>query len=156
MYFIHLRVFQRLILKSKMFPQNILKVQQVMRTQGRSFGQNNKKFIYKLEGKKYEQIRYYPRYGVYRLELRLYVLNYVLLCRDPDHKDIPIENPVKLFRIQRIKPLKGNPYWEKEMLKLLGVAEKVAIVKLFNRYVSLTLFSNLFLGRCCGYCQEYP
>lgn len=32
--------------------------------------------------------------------------------------------PAKLFRVQRIKPVKGNPYWEKRLLKELGLDGK--------------------------------
>lgn len=45
-----------------MLQQNILKVQQVMTVSLRSFGQHNKKHIYKNQGQKYERIRYYPKY----------------------------------------------------------------------------------------------
>ncbi|XP_066994270.1 large ribosomal subunit protein uL30m [Anabrus simplex] len=51
--------------------------------------------------------------------------------RFPDHKDPPYE-PAKLFRVQRVKPVKGNPYWEKNILKMLGLIGKssdIAIVK---------------------------
>ncbi|XP_064556303.1 large ribosomal subunit protein uL30m [Drosophila montana] len=68
----------------------------------RSYGKHNKKFLYK-DGKKYESIIYYPR--------------------TPDHQDPPVE-PAKLFRVQRIKPVKGNPFWEKRILKDLGLDGK--------------------------------
>lgn len=45
------------------------------------------------------------------------------MYRTPDHQDPPIE-PAKLFRVQRIKPVKGNPYWEKRLLKELGLDGK--------------------------------
>ncbi|XP_054728301.1 39S ribosomal protein L30, mitochondrial-like [Anastrepha obliqua] len=41
----------------------------------------------------------------------------------PDHEDPPVE-PAKLFRVQRIKPVKGNPFWEKRILKDLGLDGK--------------------------------
>lgn len=44
--------------------------------------------------------------------------------RNPDHKDPPY-TPTKLFKVQRIKPIKGNPYWEKEILKSLRLDGKV-------------------------------
>ncbi|XP_037049955.1 39S ribosomal protein L30, mitochondrial [Bradysia coprophila] len=94
-----------------MLQQDILKVRQVMYVCSR-FASHNKKKVYKNEGKKYEKLRYYPR--------------------DPNYVEKPIENPVKLFKVQRIKPMKGNPYWEKEILVNLGVSEKmsdVAVVK---------------------------
>ncbi|KAI8035513.1 39S ribosomal protein L30, mitochondrial [Drosophila gunungcola] len=68
----------------------------------RSYGKHNKKFLYK-NGQKFEGITYYPR--------------------TPDHQDPPME-PSKLFRVQRIKPVKGNPYWEKRILKDLGLDGK--------------------------------
>lgn len=36
-----------------------------------------------------------------------------------------IPNPAKMFRVQRIKPFKGNPYWEKRILTELGLHEKM-------------------------------
>lgn len=68
----------------------------------RSYGKHNKKYLYN-NGVKYEGIYYYPR--------------------TTDHKDPPI-SPAKLFRVQRIKPVKGNPYWEKRILKDLGLDGK--------------------------------
>ncbi|XP_012266544.1 39S ribosomal protein L30, mitochondrial [Athalia rosae] len=67
---------------------------------------------YKGEGGvKYGLITYYPR--------------------TPDHVDPPIE-PTKLLMIQRVKPFKGNPYWQKNVLTLLNLHERssaIAIVK---------------------------
>ncbi|XP_018325387.1 39S ribosomal protein L30, mitochondrial isoform X2 [Agrilus planipennis] len=51
--------------------------------------------------------------------------------RNTDFKDPPYE-PTKLFMIQRIKPLKGCPHWEKSFLKdfkLNGKISDIAIVK---------------------------
>lgn len=36
--------------------------------------------------------------------------------RTKDFKDPPYE-PTKLFRVERIKPMKGLPYWEKKILE---------------------------------------
>lgn len=83
---------------------------QMSLTVSRSYGKHNKKFLYK-DGKKYENIIYYPRTS--------------------DHQDPPVE-PAKLFRVQRIKPVKGNPFWEKRLLKDLGLDGKqsdFAVVK---------------------------
>lgn len=44
-------------------------------------------------------------------------------CRTPDFQDPPVE-PAKLFRVQRIRPYKGNPYWEKRLLRDLGLDGK--------------------------------
>ncbi|XP_055906523.1 39S ribosomal protein L30, mitochondrial [Eupeodes corollae] len=68
----------------------------------RTYGKHNKKYVY-TNGIKYEGIYYYPR--------------------TQDHQDPPI-TPAKLFRVQRIKPVKGNPYWEKRILKDLGLDGK--------------------------------
>ncbi|XP_030378590.1 39S ribosomal protein L30, mitochondrial [Scaptodrosophila lebanonensis] len=68
----------------------------------RCYGKHNKKYLYK-DGKKFENIFYYPR--------------------TPDHQDPPV-TPAKLFRVQRIKPMKGNPYWEQRLLKDLGLDGK--------------------------------
>ncbi|KAG8238718.1 hypothetical protein J437_LFUL015276 [Ladona fulva] len=51
--------------------------------------------------------------------------------RFPDQKDPPYE-PSKLFMVQRLKPLKGTPYWEKSImrqLKLDGRQNDVVILK---------------------------
>lgn len=41
----------------------------------------------------------------------------------PNHVDEPIE-PAKLFRVERIKPTKGNPFWEQRILKQFGIADE--------------------------------
>ncbi|KAF5274389.1 hypothetical protein FQA39_LY07269 [Lamprigera yunnana] len=74
---------------------------------------NISKRIYKWhgEGIQYPGFTYYPRH--------------------PDFKDPPYEAS-KLFRVQRIKPLKGCPYWEKNILaefKLDGKQSDIAIIK---------------------------
>ncbi|XP_034949084.1 39S ribosomal protein L30, mitochondrial [Chelonus insularis] len=66
---------------------------------------------WKPDGIKYGKITYYPR--------------------NADHKDPPFE-PTKLLMVQRVKPYKGNPYWEKyilDALKLNEIASDIAIVK---------------------------
>uniref|UniRef100_A0A1A9WIM9 Large ribosomal subunit protein uL30m n=1 Tax=Glossina brevipalpis TaxID=37001 RepID=A0A1A9WIM9_9MUSC len=65
----------------------------------RRYGKHNKKYVYK-NGVKYGNIYYYPR--------------------TTDHQDSTVI-PAKLFRVQRIKQLKGNPYWEKDLLRELGL-----------------------------------
>lgn len=43
-----------------------------------------------------------------------------------------MEEPIeasKLFRVERIKPIKGNPFWEQKILRDLGVGEKVYTIK---------------------------
>ncbi|KDR09964.1 39S ribosomal protein L30, mitochondrial [Zootermopsis nevadensis] len=63
------------------------------------------------EGIKYHGFTYYPRF--------------------PDEKDPPYE-PTKLLMVQRVKPLKGNPYWDKKLLKHFGLDGKqsdIAVVK---------------------------
>uniref|UniRef100_A0A1L8DRH4 Large ribosomal subunit protein uL30m n=1 Tax=Nyssomyia neivai TaxID=330878 RepID=A0A1L8DRH4_9DIPT len=78
----------------------------------RNYGKHNKRWVYKDgDGVRYGKILYYPRH--------------------PDHQDPPVE-PSKLFMVKRIKPFKGNPFWEKRILFDLGIADKtndVAIVK---------------------------
>ncbi|XP_015596774.1 39S ribosomal protein L30, mitochondrial [Cephus cinctus] len=62
-------------------------------------------------GVKYGYITYYPRH--------------------PDHVDPPI-TPSKLLMVQRIKPIKGTPYWNRDTLVRLGLTEKssdIVIVK---------------------------
>ncbi|XP_068157664.1 large ribosomal subunit protein uL30m [Drosophila tropicalis] len=80
----------------------LLRPLQLSNLVSRTYGKHNKKFLYK-DGKKYENIIYYPRTS--------------------DHQD-PVIEPAKLFRVQRIKPVKGNPYWEKRLLKDLGLDGK--------------------------------
>lgn len=39
-----------------------------------------------------------------------------------ENEEIPkIDNPAKLFRVERIRPVKGNPYWERKILRDLGL-----------------------------------
>ncbi|XP_017772291.1 PREDICTED: 39S ribosomal protein L30, mitochondrial [Nicrophorus vespilloides] len=93
---------------------NLLKPsQQVLQLISRGIGRNRGKTVYKWEGEgiKYDGFTYYPRHA--------------------DFQDPPYE-PTKLFRVQRIKPLKGTSYWEKDHLKqlgLLGKCSEVNIVK---------------------------
>ncbi|KAJ3619653.1 hypothetical protein MTP99_005318 [Tenebrio molitor] len=71
----------------------------------------NRRYNWRDEGIQYPGFKYYPRY--------------------PDFKDPPYE-PSKLFRVQRIKPLKGVPYYEKKILsdfKLIGKSSDVVIIK---------------------------
>ncbi|XP_055700472.1 39S ribosomal protein L30, mitochondrial [Phlebotomus papatasi] len=82
----------------------------ICRLSVRYFGKHNKRWVYK-DGVRYGKILYYPR--------------------DPDHKDPPIE-PSKLFMVKRIKPYKGIPFWEKRIIRDLGIDEstsEIAIVK---------------------------
>ncbi|XP_046738409.1 39S ribosomal protein L30, mitochondrial [Diprion similis] len=51
--------------------------------------------------------------------------------KSPNHVDPPIV-PTKLFMVKRIKPLRGTPWWEKEIMYQLNLLEKksdVTIVK---------------------------
>jgi len=50
--------------------------------------------------------------------------------RFPDQKDPPI-TPTKLFMVRRIRPTMGVPWWEKDVIKILGLkdAKEVAIIK---------------------------
>lgn len=50
--------------------------------------------------------------------------NIIKPYRHPNHVDPPIE-PAKLLRVQRIKPYKGNPFWEKRILRDLGIDERL-------------------------------
>lgn len=107
--------------------QNILRVPQILGVCARSYAQHNKKFIYKNQEQVYEKIRYYPRYSTKTIfhTHGLTISSISLKYRDPDFVDTPINDPVKLFKVQRIKPIKGTPYWERKILKLIGVSEKV-------------------------------
>lgn len=60
----------------------------------------------------------------------------ILSFRTPDHVDEPVE-PTKLLRVQRIKPVKGNPYWEKQILHQYGLAGDVRALLLFYFNVGL-------------------
>jgi large subunit ribosomal protein L30 len=53
-------------------------------------------------------------------------INFVT-TRFPDEKDPPYE-PTKLLMVQRVKPVKGNPYWDKKMLRHLGLDGKVSFM----------------------------
>ncbi|KPI95484.1 39S ribosomal protein L30, mitochondrial [Papilio xuthus] len=54
----------------------------------------------------------------------------VYFPRSPDHKD-PEYTPSKLFRVERIRPVKNNPWWQKLILKELKIDEenRVTVVK---------------------------
>ncbi|XP_040161961.1 39S ribosomal protein L30, mitochondrial [Anopheles arabiensis] len=77
----------------------------------RHYGKPNKKFLYK-DGILKDQIYYYPR---------------------DNNRELPALDgePSKLFSVRRMKPIKGLPYWEKRILRGLGLYEKnaVAVVK---------------------------
>ncbi|KAK9694395.1 Ribosomal protein L30p/L7e [Popillia japonica] len=75
----------------------------------RSLGKNV--YNWNDEGIKYPGFKYYPR--------------------SDDFKDPPY-TPTKLFRVQRIKPVKGTPWWERNILKelkLMGKSNDVVIIK---------------------------
>ncbi|KAL5275754.1 Mrpl30 family protein [Megaselia abdita] len=73
----------------------------------RNYGKHNKNFLMKGQGIKHENITYYPR--------------------DPENYVKPeLPNPSKMFRVQRIKPVKGCPYWEKKILNELGLDLKMS------------------------------
>ncbi|XP_029662692.1 39S ribosomal protein L30, mitochondrial [Formica exsecta] len=57
----------------------------------------------KLEGVKYGNVKYFPRY--------------------PNQVDPPFE-PSKLLFVKRVKPFAGNPWWEKKILKDIGFEDK--------------------------------
>lgn len=42
--------------------------------------------------------------------------------RDPNFQ-VPKTEAAKLFRVERIKPVKGNPYWERRILRDFGLFE---------------------------------
>jgi large subunit ribosomal protein L30 len=59
--------------------------------------------------------------------------------RSLNEVDPPI-TPTKLLLIERIKPLKGNPYWEKEILKNIGLGSEVKHqIIIFNLYKFISL-----------------
>uniref|UniRef100_A0A182WCV3 Large ribosomal subunit protein uL30m n=1 Tax=Anopheles minimus TaxID=112268 RepID=A0A182WCV3_9DIPT len=96
----------------KLFQNSTLLVRQLKECVSvRHYGKPNKKYLYK-DGILKDQIYYYPRDG---------------------NREIPtIEGePSKLFSVRRLKPIKGLPYWEKRILRGLGLYEKnaVAVVK---------------------------
>ncbi|CAO1424819.1 unnamed protein product [Diamesa hyperborea] len=78
----------------------------------RMYGKHNKKYLYK-DGEIVNNIYYYPRNEAQQAV------------------EEQITDPAKLFRVHRIKPVKGNPHWEKRILRELGLFQKygVAIVK---------------------------
>ncbi|VEN40171.1 unnamed protein product [Callosobruchus maculatus] len=61
------------------------------------------KYVWREEGIQYFGFKYYPRHA--------------------DFKDPPYE-PTKLFRVERLKSMKGLPYWEKNLLKELRLDAK--------------------------------
>jgi large subunit ribosomal protein L30 len=58
------------------------------------------------EGIKYHGFTYYPRF--------------------PGQQDPPYQ-PTKLLMVKRVKPVKGNPYWDKKLLRHFRLDGKVSI-----------------------------
>ncbi|XP_059611426.1 large ribosomal subunit protein uL30m [Phlebotomus argentipes] len=88
----------------------LLNTVNICRISARNFGNHNKKFVYK-NGVKYDNVFYYPRHS--------------------DHQD-PSFVPSKLFMVRRIGPYKGIPYWEKRIIRDLGLSQsqnEIAVVK---------------------------
>lgn len=52
-----------------------------------------------------------------------------------------IEEPSKLFRVERIRGIKGNPYWERRLLREFGLMEvKIQTIFYFkSNHVQLDL-----------------
>lgn len=46
--------------------------------------------------------------------------------RFPGQKDPPYQ-PTKLLMVKRVKPVKGNPYWDKKLLRHFRLDDKVSI-----------------------------
>ncbi|XP_066146844.1 large ribosomal subunit protein uL30m [Euwallacea fornicatus] len=87
--------------------QNFLKISTPALTLIRSLGK--RRYNWRDEGIQYPGFKYYPR--------------------DSNFKDPPHE-PSKLFRVKRIKPMKGLPYWEKNILKEFKLdGKEYAVIK---------------------------
>lgn len=57
---------------------------------------------------------------------------FFLYCdREKDFKDPEVPNPAKAFRVQRLVPLKGLPFWEIRILKDLGLVYNVSAAELY-------------------------
>ncbi|KAJ8680403.1 hypothetical protein QAD02_016190 [Eretmocerus hayati] len=72
----------------------------ILFNQIRHYKHNSTPKFWKEQGVKYGLVTYYPRH--------------------PDHQDPPIK-PTKLLLIERVKPFKGNPHWEKKILRDFGL-----------------------------------
>ncbi|XP_011504061.1 PREDICTED: 39S ribosomal protein L30, mitochondrial [Ceratosolen solmsi marchali] len=81
----------------------MLKAVRAFFNQRRYFKHRSTPKTWKKDGVKYGLVTYYPRH--------------------PDHVD-PYFEPSKLLLIERIKPLKGCPYWEKNILLSIGLASE--------------------------------
>ncbi|CRK91433.1 CLUMA_CG005105, isoform A [Clunio marinus] len=100
---------------------NFLKIKTPFNTLCRSFyykNKINKKYLYK-DGKNITgTINYYPKND-----------------NDPILQSLeesgPEEPPPKMFRVTRIKRIQGNPFWERRILRELGLFERpnVAVIK---------------------------
>lgn len=82
----------------------------------------------------------FPRLGL------LFTLCIFLSFRTETHVDPPVE-PAKLFRVERIKPYKGCPYWEKRILRDLGLGEDVSVLVLYLLSSELIFLSCLLPSR---------
>lgn len=81
--------------------------------------------------------------------------------RDPNKEEEPIKNPAKLFRVERIKPLKGAPHFEKKIMVYFGIADEQANTRKINPspVSALTnICSIVILGSWspCHCRQEHP
>lgn len=54
----------------------------------------------------------------------------VFCFRKIDNIEPEKKEPPKLFRVQRIKPLWGRPYWERRILEKLGLQYRVSRLQL--------------------------
>lgn len=65
---------------------------------------------------------------VYKKEDRVVINNISYYPRDPATFEVPKIEASKLFLVQKIKPIKGNPYWERRILRALGLFEKQLVI----------------------------
>ena len=54
-----------------------------------------------------------------------FIITYMYFSRNDG--EYPPCTPAKLFRVERIKPVKGTPYWERKLLKEFKLDAQVII-----------------------------
>lgn len=98
----------------------------------RYYGKHNKKYLYQeTDKKKYEGVTYYPRYVMFIVTDNITNSNSLfniisIIYSKTNLEDINNETEIpKLFKVTRVKLVKGNPYWEKRILRDLGLFEVV-------------------------------
>lgn len=73
----------------------------------------------------YAGFKFYPRYIlIFYCTYKICATNWTFVFRHPEFKDPPYE-PSKVLMVERIRCLKKKPYWQKDVMKEIGLDGKV-------------------------------